>query len=64
MFKEQERTGREVEDKAELRMRRAEKEDERFTELLQCTETNMQVSDTSPIWSPCHDVVICTPSLC
>jgi len=44
MFKVQERTGQEVEEETEMRMRRAEKEDESYTEMLHGTEANMQVS--------------------
>lgn len=47
LFKEQERMGREVEEEVEMRMRRAEREEERFTELLQSTETNMQALEES-----------------
>ncbi|XP_037641622.1 TBC1 domain family member 31 isoform X2 [Sebastes umbrosus] len=47
LFKEQERTGREVEEEAEMRMRRAEREEESYTELLHCTETNMQALEES-----------------
>lgn len=38
--------GREVEREVEMRMRRAEREEESYTVLLQSTKTNMQVSDT------------------
>lgn len=38
--------GREVEEEVGMRMRRAEREEESYTELLHDTETNMQVSDT------------------
>lgn len=38
--------GREVEKETEMRLRGAEREEESFTELLHCTETNMQVSGT------------------
>lgn len=38
--------GREVEEETEVRMRRAEREGDSYAELLHCTETNMQVSDT------------------
>lgn len=38
--------GQEVEEEVEMRMRRAEREEESYTELLHNTETNMQVSDT------------------
>ncbi|XP_075937513.1 TBC1 domain family member 31 [Anarhichas minor] len=47
MFQEQERMGREVEGEVETRMRRAEKEEESYTELLHCTETNMQALEES-----------------
>ncbi|XP_068592005.1 TBC1 domain family member 31 [Cebidichthys violaceus] len=47
MFKEQERMGREVEGEVEMRMRRAEKEEESYTELLHCTETNMEALEES-----------------
>ncbi|XP_068426711.1 TBC1 domain family member 31 [Clinocottus analis] len=47
MFMEQERVGREVEGEAEMRMRKAEKEDKSYTELLHCTETNMQALEES-----------------
>lgn len=46
LLKEQEHTGREVEEEAEMRMRKAEREEESYRELLHSTETNMQVSDT------------------
>lgn len=45
MFKEQERVGREVEEEVELRMRKAEKEESSYTELLCSTDTKLQVSD-------------------
>lgn len=38
--------GRKVEEEVEMRMRRAEREEESFAELLHSTETNMQVSGT------------------
>lgn len=38
--------GREVAEELEMRMRKAEREEESYTELLHSTETNMQVSDT------------------
>ncbi|XP_054478450.1 TBC1 domain family member 31 [Anoplopoma fimbria] len=47
MFKEQERVGREVEKEVEMRMRRAEEEEASYTELLHCTETNMQALEES-----------------
>ncbi|KAA8591499.1 hypothetical protein FQN60_016873 [Etheostoma spectabile] len=47
LFKEQERMGREVEEETEVRMRRAEQEDDRYGELLHCTETNTQVLQES-----------------
>ncbi|XP_056300983.1 TBC1 domain family member 31 [Pseudoliparis swirei] len=47
MFKVQERTGQEVEEETEMRMRRAEKEDESYTEMLHGTEANMQALEES-----------------
>ncbi|TNN32820.1 TBC1 domain family member 31 [Liparis tanakae] len=47
MFKVQERTGQEVEEETEKRMRRAEKEDESYTEMLHSTEANMQALEES-----------------
>ncbi|XP_034063579.1 TBC1 domain family member 31 isoform X1 [Gymnodraco acuticeps] len=45
LFKEQERVGREVEE--EMKMRKAEREEENYTELLHHTETNMQALEES-----------------
>ncbi|XP_033959344.1 TBC1 domain family member 31 isoform X4 [Pseudochaenichthys georgianus] len=42
LFKEQERVGREVEQEVEMKMRKAEREQENYTELLHHTETNIQ----------------------
>ncbi|GAA6224396.1 TBC1 domain family member 31 isoform X1 [Lates japonicus] len=47
LLKEQERTGREVEEEVEMRMREAEREEESYTELLHSTETNMQILEES-----------------
>ncbi|XP_041798537.1 TBC1 domain family member 31 isoform X2 [Chelmon rostratus] len=47
MLKEQERMGRKVEEEVEMRMRRAEREEESFAELLHSTETNMQALEES-----------------
>ncbi|AWO96996.1 putative TBC1 domain family member 31 [Scophthalmus maximus] len=47
MLKEQEHVGREVEEEVEMRMRKAEREEESFTELLHRTETNMQSLEES-----------------
>ncbi len=46
LLKEQERMGRKVEEEVEMRMGRAERGEESYTELLHDTETNMQVGDT------------------
>uniref|UniRef100_UPI0037E9B930 TBC1 domain family member 31 n=1 Tax=Semicossyphus pulcher TaxID=241346 RepID=UPI0037E9B930 len=42
LLKEQERMGQRVEEEVEIRLRRAEREEESYTELLHGTETNMQ----------------------
>ncbi|XP_045899928.1 TBC1 domain family member 31 isoform X2 [Micropterus dolomieu] len=47
LLKEQERMGQEVEEEVEMRMRRAEREEESYTELLHNTETNMQALEES-----------------
>uniref|UniRef100_A0A3P8TTL2 TBC1 domain family member 31 n=1 Tax=Amphiprion percula TaxID=161767 RepID=A0A3P8TTL2_AMPPE len=47
LLKEQERVGREVEEEVEVRMRKAEREEESFTELLHSTQTNMQALEES-----------------
>ncbi|XP_035529140.1 TBC1 domain family member 31 [Morone saxatilis] len=47
LLKEQDRMGREVEEEVEMRMRKAEREDESYTELLHSTETNMQALEES-----------------
>ncbi|XP_034553747.1 TBC1 domain family member 31 [Notolabrus celidotus] len=47
LLKEQERMGRRVEEEVEIRMRRAEREEESFTELLHSTETNIQALEES-----------------
>ncbi|KAF3840112.1 hypothetical protein F7725_018829 [Dissostichus mawsoni] len=47
LFKEQERVGREVEEEVEMKMRKAEREEENYTELLHHTETNMQALEES-----------------
>ncbi|XP_039973734.1 TBC1 domain family member 31 isoform X2 [Xiphias gladius] len=47
LLKEQERMGREVAEEVEMRMRKAEREEESYTELLHSTETNMQVLEES-----------------
>nr|XP_019946572.1 PREDICTED: TBC1 domain family member 31 [Paralichthys olivaceus] len=47
LLKEQERMGREVEEEVEIRMRKADREEESLTELLHCTETNMQILEES-----------------
>ncbi|XP_044215928.1 TBC1 domain family member 31 [Thunnus albacares] len=47
LLKEQERMGREVEEEVELRMRKAEREEEGYTELLHSAETNMQALEES-----------------
>ncbi|XP_076594333.1 TBC1 domain family member 31 [Chaetodon auriga] len=47
LLKEQERMGQQVEEEVEMRMRRAEREEESFTELLHSTETNMQALEES-----------------
>lgn len=39
--------GQDVEEEVEMRMRKAEKEEESYTELLHSAETNLQVSETS-----------------
>uniref|UniRef100_A0A3Q1KH56 TBC1 domain family member 31 n=1 Tax=Anabas testudineus TaxID=64144 RepID=A0A3Q1KH56_ANATE len=44
LLKEQERLGRDVEEEVEMRMRKAEKEEESYTELLHSAETNLQVT--------------------
>lgn len=49
LLKEQERFGQEVEEEVEMRMRKAERQEESYTELLHSTETNMQVSETFDI---------------
>lgn len=47
LLKKQERFGQEVEEDMEMRMRKAEREEERYTELLHSPETNLQVSEMS-----------------
>ncbi|KAK5862681.1 hypothetical protein PBY51_018050 [Eleginops maclovinus] len=47
LFKEQERIGREVEEEVEMKMRKAQREEENYTELLHHTETNMQALEES-----------------
>ncbi|TMS10562.1 TBC1 domain family member 31 [Larimichthys crocea] len=47
LLKEQERMGREVAEEVETRMRRAEREEESFTDLLHSTKTNMQALEES-----------------
>ncbi|XP_023266178.1 TBC1 domain family member 31 [Seriola lalandi dorsalis] len=47
LLKEQERMGRDVEEEVEMRMRKAEREEESYTELLHSTETNMQILEES-----------------
>ncbi|XP_038567965.1 TBC1 domain family member 31 isoform X2 [Micropterus salmoides] len=47
LLKAQERMGQEVEEEVEMRMRRAEREEESYTELLHNTETNMQALEES-----------------
>ncbi|CAJ1062028.1 TBC1 domain family member 31 [Xyrichtys novacula] len=47
LLKEQEHTGRRVEEEVEMRMRRAEREGESYTELLHSTETNIQALEES-----------------
>lgn len=44
--------GREVEEEVELRMRKAEREEESYTELLHSRGTNLQVSETHRVERP------------
>lgn len=46
LLKEQDRFRQEVEEEVEMRIRKAERDEESYTELLHSTETNMQVSET------------------
>ncbi|XP_047454123.1 TBC1 domain family member 31 isoform X2 [Mugil cephalus] len=47
LLKEQERVGRNVEEELEMRMREAEREEARYTGLLNAAETNMQAMEES-----------------
>lgn len=47
LLKEQERIGRRVEEEVEMRMRRSEREEESYTELLHNTQTNIQALEES-----------------
>ncbi|XP_068612150.1 TBC1 domain family member 31 [Brachionichthys hirsutus] len=47
MSKEQERMEREIKDEVDMRMRKAEREEEDYTKLLQSTKTSMQALDES-----------------
>ncbi|XP_071327062.1 TBC1 domain family member 31 [Trachinotus anak] len=47
LLKEQERMGWEVEEEIEMRMRKADREEESYSELLHSTEANMQILEES-----------------
>ncbi|XP_074540281.1 TBC1 domain family member 31 [Halichoeres trimaculatus] len=47
LLKEQERIGRRVEEEVEMRMRRSERKEESYTELLHNTQTNIQALEES-----------------
>nr|XP_046256314.1 TBC1 domain family member 31 [Scatophagus argus]XP_046256315.1 TBC1 domain family member 31 [Scatophagus argus] len=47
LLKEQERMGHEVEEEVEMRMKRAEREEESYTQLLHSTKTNLQALEES-----------------